>query len=66
MIDRLQQFCKCAARTASSMVGIPNYEAYQEHRRKTHPEEPLMTYQEFYWEAQKRRYAPERGKFNCC
>ena len=68
VIDRFHQFCKCAARTAHLMVGIPDYETYRVHRGKTHPEEPVMTYEEFYWETQKRRYTPERGKFRggCC
>ena len=50
------------------MVGIPDYETYVEHRRKTHPEEPIMTYEEFYRECQRRRYTAEKGKFKggCC
>jgi uncharacterized short protein YbdD (DUF466 family) len=61
-------FCKCAARTAHLMVGIPDYERYVEHHRKNHLEEPLMAYEEFYRESQRRRYEPERGKFKggCC
>ncbi len=68
MIDELHRFCKCAARTVHLMVGIPDYETYVEHRRKTHPEEPIMTYEEFYRECQRRRYTAEKGKFKggCC
>lgn len=68
MIDRFHGFCKCAARTAHLMVGIPDYDRYLEHRRNNHAEEPLMSYEEFYRESQRRRYEPERGKFkvSCC
>ena len=68
MIDRLRRFWKCTARTAHLMVGIPDYETYVEHRRKTHPGEPIMTYEEFYRESQRRRYTVEKGKFKggCC
>jgi uncharacterized short protein YbdD (DUF466 family) len=66
VIDRFHQFCKCAARTAHLMVGIPDYNAYREHRQTTHPQELVMTYEEFYRETQRRRYAPEKGKFSCC
>lgn len=50
------------------MVGIPDYERYVEHRRSIHSGEPLMTYEEFYRESQRRRYELERGKFKggCC
>jgi len=68
MIEGLQRFCRCAARTAHLMVGIPDYETYVRHRRVTHPEEPIMTYEEFYREVQKRRYTMEKGQFRggCC
>lgn len=68
MISQLHQFCKCAARTAYLMVGIPDYETYRTHRLTTHPDEVVMTYEEFYRETQRRRYEPERGKFRggCC
>lgn len=50
------------------MVGIPDYETYRTHRLTTHPDEVVMTYEEFYRETQRRRYEPERGKFRggCC
>lgn len=68
MIEQLHQFCKCAARTAHLMVGIPDYENYVAHRRNTHPGESIMTYEEFYRESQRRRYTAEKGKFKggCC
>jgi uncharacterized short protein YbdD (DUF466 family) len=48
------------------MVGIPDYETYVEHRRKFHPGEPIMTYEEFFRERQEARYAVGKGKFTGC
>lgn len=35
------------AAVARLMVGIPDYQTYVEHRRRVHPGEPVMTYEEF-------------------
>jgi uncharacterized short protein YbdD (DUF466 family) len=48
------------------MVGIPDYENYVAHRRKTHPGLPIMTYEEFFRERQQARYAVGKGRFRCC
>jgi uncharacterized short protein YbdD (DUF466 family) len=48
------------------MVGIPNYEAYVEHRRTRHPGKPIMTYEEFFRERQNARYAVGKGNFRGC
>ncbi len=53
-------------RTARLMIGIPDYETYLEHRRTKHPDEPVMTYEEFFRERQDARYASGKGKFRCC
>jgi len=54
------------AQTARLMVGVPDYEAYVAHRRKFHPERPIMTYEEFFRERQDARYAVGKGKFRGC
>jgi uncharacterized short protein YbdD (DUF466 family) len=48
------------------MVGIPDYEVYVEHRRKAHPEEPIMTYEQFFIERREARYAVGEGRFRGC
>jgi uncharacterized short protein YbdD (DUF466 family) len=53
-------------RTARLMVGIPDYETYLEHRRAKHPNEPMMTYEEFFRERQDARYAFGKGKISRC
>ncbi len=52
--------------TARLMVGIPDYEAYVEHRKACHPGEPVMTYKEFFRNRQDARYATGRGKISRC
>lgn len=54
------------ARTARLMVGVPDYDNYVEHRKTYHPGEPIMTYEEFFWERQRARYACGKGKFRGC
>ena len=55
-------------RTARLMIGIPDYETYVQHARLTHPDRPVMTYEEFFIERQNARYGVGRGgrMFRCC
>jgi uncharacterized short protein YbdD (DUF466 family) len=53
-------------RTARLMVGIPDYDAYVAHRRKTHPGEPVMSHEVFFRERQASRYGEGRGKIGRC
>jgi uncharacterized short protein YbdD (DUF466 family) len=55
-----------AAKTARLMVGVPDYQNYVEHRKAFHPNEPIMTYEQFFWERQNARYAGGNGKFRGC
>jgi uncharacterized short protein YbdD (DUF466 family) len=55
-----------ATQTARLMVGIPDYETYVRHRQTFHPEEALMTYEEFFRERRDARYAVSRGRFRAC
>jgi uncharacterized short protein YbdD (DUF466 family) len=66
MIARLNAFCACVTETARLMVGIPDYQTYVEHRRKTHPDLPVMSYEEFFLDRQQARFAPSNGRFRCC
>jgi uncharacterized short protein YbdD (DUF466 family) len=52
--------------TARLMVGIPDYDAYVAHRRANHPDQPIMTYVEFFRERQQARYAVGKGRFRGC
>jgi uncharacterized short protein YbdD (DUF466 family) len=44
------------------MVGLPDYETYVQHRRANHPDEPIMTYEEFFRERLEARYAVKNGR----
>jgi len=59
VLKRLQQ-------TGRLMVGVPDYDHYVEHRRAHHPDLPVMSYEEFFRERQKSRYAGEDGKIGRC
>jgi uncharacterized short protein YbdD (DUF466 family) len=62
----MQSLYYWAARTARLMVGVPDYRTYVEHRQNVHPDEPIMTYEEFFRERQNARYAIEKGRFKGC
>jgi uncharacterized short protein YbdD (DUF466 family) len=46
------------------MVGVPEYGAYTAHMRDRHPDQAVMTYQEFFRERQTARYGGKVGR--CC
>ena len=41
---RVRFVCEMATKTARLMVGMPDYDAYVEHRRVNHPDQAIMTY----------------------
>jgi uncharacterized short protein YbdD (DUF466 family) len=55
-----------SVQTARLMVGVPDYDAYVRHRQVTHPDQPVMTYEEFFVERQEARYAVSKGRFRGC
>jgi len=55
-----------STRAARLMIGIPDYETYVVHRRANHPDQPIMTYVEFFRERQQARYEIGKGRFRGC
>ena len=53
-------------RTARLMVGVPDYDTYVQHRRANHPDQAIMTYEEFFIERQEARYSVGKGRFRGC
>lgn len=51
--------------TLRLMVGVPDYDVYVAHRKSTHPDEPIMSYEAFFRERQEARYGG-KGKIGCC
>lgn len=64
MLDEFVRFAKVLKQTSRLMVGVPDYDVYVEHRRVTHPDKPIMTYEEFFRERQNARYGGRIGR--CC
>ena len=47
------------------MVGMPEYSTYVEHMKSIHPDQMIMTYEDFFHERQEARYSGN-GKISCC
>lgn len=62
----LFKFATGIAKTARLMVGVPDYDAYVAHRRRAHPDEPVMSYEDFFRERQASRYGEGGGKISRC
>ena len=67
MPGNLKDIVKALRQAGSMMVGMPDYDTYVASRRAKHPDEPIMTYEEFFWERQKARYGEGTGRMcRCC
>ncbi|WP_137939499.1 YbdD/YjiX family protein [Chitinivorax sp. B] len=64
MFDQLGKLGKYLGQAANLMVGLPDYDAYVQHMRTTHPEQEPMSYEAFFRERQEARYGGKVGK--CC
>jgi uncharacterized short protein YbdD (DUF466 family) len=65
-MDRILIVWSLAVQTARLMVGVPDFDTYVAHRKAHHPDEPIMTYTEFFHERQRARYACEKGRLKGC
>jgi uncharacterized short protein YbdD (DUF466 family) len=65
-MGNVSELYRTLRRTARLMVGIPDYDTYVEHRRRRHPGEPAMSYEEFFRYCQERRFNPGKGGMRCC
>ncbi len=63
---RARFVCERVAETARLMVGVPDYKTYVAHRRANHPDEPVMSYEEFFRERQSARYDVSKGRLRGC
>ena len=48
------------------MVGFPDFDTYREHMARTHPDQPAMTYEQFFRERQAARYGGADGRMSRC
>ena len=63
--DTLVRWGKDARRTASLMVGQPDYEVYVAHAEATHPDQPPLDRTAFFRLHEARRFGAG-GAFRCC
>ena len=66
LVTRARFVCDRVAQTARLMVGVPDYSTYVAHRRANHPDQPVMTYVEFFRERQSARYDVSKGRLRGC
>ncbi|MBY6242558.1 YbdD/YjiX family protein [Methylosinus sp. Sm6] len=63
----LAALAKKLRRGAELMIGQGDYEAYAAHRRANHPDEPVMTRDDYFRERQASRFGEGgRRAFRCC
>ena len=65
MFDELEKIGRYLGQTARLMVGVPDYEVYAAHMRLNHPDQPCMTYEQFFRERIEARYGG-KGTGKCC
>lgn len=51
--------------TLRLMVGVPDYETYVAHMKKSHPDQEPMSYEVFFRERQTARYGG-KNRIGCC
>jgi len=66
MLDELGKLGSYLGQTARLMVGLPDYDNYLNHMEKTHPDQAVMTYEEFFRERQDARYGGNGRIARCC
>ena len=66
-VPELSKLGRMISQTANLMCGMPDYATYVEHRKAQHPEEPIMSHEDFFRDRQQARYGEggSRG-FRCC
>ena len=66
MFGELGKLGAYLGQTARLMVGLPDYDNYLNHMKATHPDQPVMSYEEFFRERQDARYGGKGRIARCC
>lgn len=66
MFSKLQHALKSVSQSARLMVGVPDYDNYVAQMAINHPDQPVMTYSEFFRERQQARYGNGKCTTRCC
>lgn len=65
MFNKIAKAGKYMGQAAKLMIGMPDYDNYVQHMRLMHPDQPPMTYAEFFKNRQEARFGGKDG-FKCC
>lgn len=63
--ESLAQAGRYLGQSMRLMVGLPEYDTYVAHMEKTHPGQPMMSYEDFFRERQEARYNGAKAG-RCC
>ena len=66
MLGELGKLGAYLGQTARLMVGLPDYDNYLNHMQANHPDQPVMSYEEFFRERQDARYGGKGRIARCC
>jgi uncharacterized short protein YbdD (DUF466 family) len=67
MNEKLSRLKQCINQAAHLLVGMPDYDNYVARMQATQPDEPVMTYDQFFRERQEARYGARNGRSaRCC
>lgn len=64
--NQMNHIWKRFAQSFRLMVGVPEYSAYVEHMRSAHPEQTIMSQEEFFRERMEARYGGKDRLNRCC
>ncbi len=64
--ERVGQAGRYLAQGLRLMVGFPDFDTYREHMARQHPDQPAMTYEQFFRERQAARYGGADGRMSRC
>ena len=65
MIHKISQTLRQLSQSMRLMVGMPEYSTYVDHMKTAHPDQSVMSYEEFFRERQEARYG-SKGRLNRC
>jgi uncharacterized short protein YbdD (DUF466 family) len=65
VIHKISQTLRQFSQSMRLMVGMPEYSTYVEHMKTAHPDQSMMSYEEFFRERQEARYG-SKGRLNRC
>jgi uncharacterized short protein YbdD (DUF466 family) len=66
MLRELAEAGRYLGQSLRLMVGLPDYDAYLTHMAQHHPDQAVMSYEEFFRERQEARYGGRGKGGGCC